>query len=45
MIKFKNGVTIEYNPKLTKTENGVLITNDKGLHLELTDAIWDYLNN
>lgn len=45
MIKFKSGVIIEHNPKLTKTENGVLITNDLGLHLELSDAIWNYLNN
>lgn len=43
MIKFKNGVIIENNPKLIKTEKGVLITNDLGLHLELPNAIWNYL--
>ena len=43
MIKFKNGVIIENNPKLTKTKKGVLITNELGLYLELPDAIWNYL--
>jgi hypothetical protein len=44
MITFKNGLIISGNPKITKTNFGVLITNDFGLNLELSNNIWQSIN-
>lgn len=44
MITFTNGVSISGNPKITKTNFGVRITNDLGLDIELSDIVWDSFN-
>jgi hypothetical protein len=40
MITFKNGLSIGGNPKITKTNLGVRITNDLGLDIEVSNKIW-----
>ena len=44
MIKFINGLTIEGNPQITKTEFGIRITNDSGLDIEISDMVWNSFN-
>jgi hypothetical protein len=45
MIKFKNGLIITNNPKIQKTNFGVKITNDLGFRIEISDKVWQELNN
>lgn len=40
MISFLNGLSINGNPQMTKTDSGILITNDFGLKIEISDNIW-----
>jgi hypothetical protein len=44
MITFKNGLIISGNPKIVKTNFGILITNDFGLNLELSNNVWQSIN-
>jgi hypothetical protein len=44
MITFKNGLIISGNPKIVKTNFGILITNDLGLNLELSNNVWKTIN-
>ena len=44
MIKFINGLTIEGNPQITKTNFGIRITNDSGLDIEISDMVWNSFN-
>ena len=44
MINFINGLTIEGNPQITKTEFGIRITNDSGLDIEISDMVWNSFN-
>ena len=44
MITFPNGLSIGGNPKITKTKSGVIITNDLGLNVELSNSVWDSFN-
>ncbi len=43
MIEFKNGLIIIGNPKIIETKYGILITNDFGLHIELSKNVWNTL--
>ena len=44
MIKFINGLTIEGNPQITKTNFGIRITYDFGLDIEVSDIVWNSFN-
>ena len=44
MITFVNGLSIVGNPTIDKTNNGIKITNDLGLNIELSDNVWNLLN-
>jgi hypothetical protein len=44
MLKFGNGLTIEGNPQITKTDFGIRITNDFGLDIEVSDMVWSSLS-
>lgn len=44
MIKFANGLIINGNPKIIKTNFGVLITNNLGLSMEISDTVWKSFN-
>ena len=44
MITFVNGLSIVGNPTIVKTNNGIKITNDLGLNIELSDNVWNLLN-
>jgi hypothetical protein len=44
MIKFKNGLIINGNPKIIKTSFGIKITNDLGLNIEISNAVWESFN-
>lgn len=44
MITFENGLSIGGNPKITKTDLGVRITNDLGLDIEVSNKIWNAFN-
>jgi hypothetical protein len=44
MLKFSNGLSISGNCNVVKTKSGVLITNDLGLNIEVSDSIWNLLN-
>jgi hypothetical protein len=43
MLKFTNGLIISGNPQVTKTNFGIMITNDSGLTIELSKSVWDSL--
>jgi hypothetical protein len=45
MIKFKNGLIITNNPKIEKTTFGVLITNNLGLSIEISNKVWQSLQH
>lgn len=45
MIAFKNGLSIIGNPRITKTNLGIMITNDLGLKIEISDKLWKSLTN
>jgi hypothetical protein len=44
MIIFSNGLIINGNPKILKTIFGIVITNNLGLNLEISDSVWKSLN-
>lgn len=44
MLTFANGLSIDGNPHIIKTNFGVKITNDLGLNIELSDSVWDSFN-
>ena len=44
MIKFTNGLIINGNPKIIKTTYGIKITNDLGLNIEISNAVWESFN-
>jgi hypothetical protein len=44
MIKFTNGLVINGNPKIIKTNFGIKITNDLGLNIEISNSVWEYFN-
>ena len=44
MITFANGLSIIGNPTIVKTNSGIKITNDLGLNIELSDNVWNLLN-
>lgn len=44
MIKFPNGLIINGDPKILKTNFGIVITNNFGLNLEISDAVWESFN-
>jgi hypothetical protein len=44
MIIFSNGLIIDGNPKILKTFFGIVITNNFGLNLEISDAVWESFN-
>ncbi len=44
MIIFSNGLIINGNPKILKTIFGIVITNNLGLNLGISDSVWKSLN-
>lgn len=40
MLSFLNGLVFNGNLKLSKTKSGILITNDLGLNIEISENIW-----
>lgn len=44
MIAFVNGLCINGNIEITKTKSGILINNDLGLNIEISDNIWHSWN-
>lgn len=44
MLNFSKGLSIGGNCNVVKTRSGVLITNDLGLSIEVSDSIWNSLN-
>jgi hypothetical protein len=44
MLNFKNGLIINGNPKINATLFGILITNDFGLYIEISNKVWQSFN-
>jgi hypothetical protein len=43
MLQFENGLVIKGNCNIIKTKLGILISNDLGLKIELSNKIWESL--
>ena len=45
MIEFKNGLIIKGNPRITKENNFIKISNDFGLNFEFSLKVWESITN
>jgi hypothetical protein len=43
MLQFANGLIIKGNCNVVKTKSGILINNDLGLKIEVSNKIWQSL--